>query len=108
MTERGIIYTSELYRDCKKRFGVPQIVVDHLHHRQDLSGLLHKAAHELEYDGHICRETQDRIAEEIGREKVRMELLTAALAAKDRVQAARAEQLEWLKRKIDKGEVKLG
>ena len=96
MTERGIIYTSELYRDCKKRFGMLQIVVDHLHHRQDLSGLLRKAAHELECDGSMRSETRDKIAEEIGREKVRMELLTAALNIKDRVQTARAEQLEWL------------
>lgn len=56
----------------------------------------------------MSQETQERIAEEIGREKVRMELLTAALAAKDKVQTARSEQLEWLKLKIDRGEVKLG
>lgn len=98
----GYYHTDELYRKRKKQEGVEEIVVDAIHHRQDLGKTLQITARLLEeYPGErLPQELKRELAEEIAREKVRMESIIAATGIKQLVQEARAARLRELEMEV--------
>lgn len=97
--------TNQIYRAMRERDGDEALATDALAGRFKLTGALHTVCTELASGGSTGEETKERLARLIAEERIRMEVLVAALGIKGMISEARAGFLQRMAEEVSCGEV---